>query len=217
MPRYYSKRRVLRKVLRRRRQRSNLVRSRISKFVPQLHRFKRSYYKQGAVSSDPSNDTPFTVAPAISLLPNYADFTQLFDQYRIDKLKVTLYPRQNVTNGEFPSPTTDTVQSCQVFSVIDYDDGNPLSGLTAAMQYQNLKTTRGLKVHSRSWTPAVEIQAMTQGTASGTMVKFRPWLDAATPNVAHNGMKIILQNTGGFAPITYDMKIDFWLSCKQVR
>lgn len=217
MPRYVSRRKAYRRVMRRRRQRSNLVRSRISKFVPQLHRFKRSYYKVAAISSDPANDIPFTQAPAISALTNYTDFTQLFDQYRIDKLRVTLYPRQTVTNGEFPSPTTDTVQSCQVFSVIDYDDGNPLSGLTAAMQYQNLKTTRGLKIHSRTWTPAVEIQAMTQGTPNGTMVKFRPWLDAATPNVAHNGVKFLLQSTGGFAPITYDMKVDFWISCKQVR
>lgn len=185
--------------------------------APQLHRFKRTYYKEGAFASDPSNDNTLTVAPALSLLPNYTDFTQLFDQYRIDKLRVTLYPRQNVTNGTFPSPTTDTVQSCQLFSVIDYDDGNPLSGLVSAMQYQNLKTTRGLKVHSRIWTPAVEIQTLNQGTASGTMVKFRPWLDAATPAVQHNAMKIIAQNTAGFAPITYDMKIEYWISCKQVR
>jgi len=49
------------------------------------------------------------------------------------------------------------------------------------------------------------------------MVKKSPWLDATNALVWHNGIKLAFQNTVGFAPVTYDMKVDMWISCKNVR
>lgn len=192
-------------------------RSRIGYAQSTIHNFKRSYYKEGAFASDPTNDTFQGLVFSLQNLPQYTDFTTLFDQYRINKIKMTLYPRQNVTNGTFPSPTTDAVQSCQVFSVIDMDDGTAPVGLDTLLQYQNLKTTRGLRQHSRTFKPGVEIAQTNNGTLAGSMVKKSPWLDATNALVWHNAVKLAFQNTGGFAPITYDMKVDMWISCKNVR
>lgn len=182
-----------------------------------VHKFKRSFYKEGVFASDPGSDQFLGQTYSLNQLPSYTDFTALFDQYRVDKIRVTFYPRQNVTNGTFPSPTNDTVQSCQVFSVIDYDDGTAPTALTDILQYQNLKTTRGLRVHSRTFKPGVEIAQTNNGTIAGSMVKKSPWLDCTVASVWHNGLKLVAQNTGGFAPITYDMKVDMWISCKNVR
>lgn len=207
------RRRVLKAKARRRR----AAKARLGYSQKTVHRFKRSYYKEGALASDPGSDQFGGFTYSLNSLPNYTDFTTLFDQYRVDKIRVTFYPRQNVTNGTFPSPTTDTVQSCQVFSVVDLDDGNAPTSLNDVLQYQNLKTTRGLQVHSRTFKPGVEIAQTNNGTLAGSMVKMSPWLDCTVASVWHNGLKVVLQNTGGFAPITYDMKVDMWISCKNVR
>lgn len=217
MPRGISGYKLRMKAMKAKARRRRAGKARLGYAQSTVHRFKRSFYKEGALASDPTNDQFGGFVYSLQNLPSYTDFTTLFDQYRIDKIRVTFYPRQNVTNGTFPSPTNDTVQSCQVFSVVDYDDGTAPTALDQLLQYQNLKTTRGLQVHSRTFKPGVEIAQTNNGTLAGSMVKKSPWLDATNALVWHNAIKVCLQNTGGFAPITYDMKVDMWISCKNVR
>lgn len=194
-----------------------IARGRLGRSQMTVHRFKRSFYKAGAFASDPSSDVLIGFVGQLNSLPSYTDFVNLFDQYRIDKLRVTLYPRQNVTNGNFQPPMNDTIQSCQVFSVVDYDDGNAPTSIDQLCQYQNMKTTRGLRVHSRVWKPTVDITATNGGAPGGTYLRTSPWLDLNFAAQWHNGLKIVFQNTGGFSGVVYDMKVDYYLSMKNVR
>lgn len=165
------------------------------------------------LSSHPQTPTTYwSYAFKLNDLPNYQEFQSLYDLFRVNKVKVTIVPNfTGLDGGSIPLGAQDLlgVQGTNsywwfsgmpnIHSVIDYDSISLVDNLPDLMQYSTYRMTRGNRMHSRYWTPAVimgtESECDPDGTVARTptMQKFKPWLDTATGHcVPHYGMKLAI-------------------------
>lgn len=185
--------------------------------IPQpIQYFKRTQYLSENTLSSNTADVFFNHFFTLSQVPDSTDFTNLYDQYCIKAVKITLIPRGNVADISVPGSYNG--QSVGVFSVIDYDDTNLLTSIQKACEYPNMKMTRSHQQHSRYFKPRFNLNGVTnQGTGTvDTTMNTRGWLDCNRINVPHFGIKFALQQTPN-VPQVYDVKIDYYLAFKNVR
>ncbi len=127
--------------------------------------------------------TPASYAFQVSSLSNSSTLSSLFDQYRIKMIEFITYPRVGAAFTTSGNPGRLT-------SVIDYDDTSNLATEAAAMEYQSALTSSGLDGHYRRFVPHVAY-----ATYSGAFTSYgnatSPWIDAASPNVDHYGVKLL--------------------------
>lgn len=181
--------------------------------------FKRSVYFSGNLVTSITADTFISKFFTLNEVPNRSEFTSLYDQYRINGVKITWIPRGNVADIA-PTGTAGVFQgqSTGVFSAIDYDDATVPTSINQLNEYQNCKMTRATQMHSRYLKPRINLQGTTnQGTgATGATFNTRGWLDCTQDNVPHFGVKYAFQQSVNYA-MTYDLKVDYYLAFKNVR
>jgi hypothetical protein len=142
----------------------------------------------------------FTLASNVA---NYAAYTAIFDEYKIDEIEVWINPNPVST---LAASTTRGLYS----SAVDYDDANTPATISTVSDKQNQLTTTIDESHYHKWTPKFAV-----GTYSGTFVSFGSstgWLDCASPNVQHYGLKLAFSQTAGgvqFVSLTVRMTISF--------
>lgn len=146
--------------------------------------------------------TKILYSGSISLdqLPNYTEFTNLFDQYRINLLKFNIVPTVN-SNTEF-SGTNPHLVLPEIWSVIDYDGTYP-STFSAMSERQNCKKTRGSTVHKRIYKPTVLDEVYITASTYGFSPKRKQWISTVNPNVPHFGSIAIIGFPGGNLPSGY--------------
>lgn len=143
----------------------------------------------------------------LSDLPNASEFTQLYDQYQIKGVKITLIPRYTDVNvGQTQG---------NVWSVLDYDDSNVPTSIDTLMQYQNVKRTRMNQIHSRYLKPAVSKEVYATGIATSYSMAKNTWMDAANDSVEHYGIKMWFDTRQVLT--TIDVQLKFYLAFKNVR
>lgn len=145
----------------------------------------------------------------LSQLPNYTEFTALYDQYMIKAVKISLIPK-------YTEVALGSTTQGNMWSVVDYDDATPPPNIDTILQYQNLKRTRMSQVHSRYLKPAVSSEVYATGLASSYSPKKNVWLDATTAQVEHYGVKFWF-DARGTQPVTFDMQVKYYLAFKNVR
>lgn len=162
---------------------------------------------------------PTTWAYAFQLadLPNVSEFVNLFDQYRVNKLKVMIVPnftgldagflpfgndgRQALT--PFPNDPLNWKQVVwpnglpNIHSVIDYDSA-AVNDLSQLMQHRTYRMTRGNRIHTRYWTPAVSLgtncSTSQNSVTEPTAQKFKQWLGTDATCVPHYGIKLLIDS-----------------------
>lgn len=120
-------------------------------------------------------------------IPNIAEYTALFDSYRIRKVEISMYYNSN-SSSLGPQTSMPTISM-----VNDYDDANSTS-LSSLQQYDSYRviqfgnnSNNGLVKHQLY--PKVETVV---NTSSGTQLSLqmsRPWIDCATSNAIYYGVK----------------------------
>jgi len=173
-----------------------------------VHKFKRSVFYSGSFAGSTITDTFGGIRFRLVDVPGSAEFTSLFDQYKITGVKVSFLPRGNV--GE-----VGTNQGIvKFFTAIDYDDITALTSINDLLQYENAKTTRSTQDHSRFLRPKVAALAYQSSVGNAYMPR-TGWIDCNNTTVEHYGIKWALQQL----PVgsqTFDVKIDYYLSFKNV-
>lgn len=185
-----------------------------------VQHFKRSVYLAGNIVSSVTSDTFGALSFTLSQVPNNVEFTSLYDQYRINGIKWTLIPRGNIADIT-PTGTAGVFQgqSTGVFTALDYDDATTPTSVNQLMEYQNVKMTRAHQMHSRYFKPRYNLAGVENlGTGLITNIKNTKagWLDCDKITVPHFGIKYCLQQNVNYA-LQYDVKVDFYLSFKNVR
>lgn len=160
----------------------------------------------------------------LSDLPNYTEFSALFDFYRIDKVIVKFFPQVTVGNlGNNLTSTSVLSKVPRIVSVIDYDDSTALTNLNDAYQYQNMKQGLMTRQHNRVITPKVSTTVYKTAITSGYSVpKTGMWIDCTDADVPHYGLKIGIEQSGINGVPPGDMfrmtpVITFKMSFRQVR
>jgi len=140
----------------------------------------------GTISSSTSAEVFGSVTFALSSLPDYTEFTALFDCYRIVGVKVCFYPA-------FLDTTATTIYP-PLYTVIDYDDASSLT--TAAMgEYDSCQVVQTGQFFERSLVPRTAVAAYS-GTFTSFGQKALMWLDCGSPSVVHYGLKYGLDISG---------------------
>lgn len=167
---------------------------------------------------------------SLDSLPNSTEFTTLFDSYRIVKVKqVFMY---TATSSEQPDAVaSETLVGHMIpymYSILDYDDGTPVSFPAGATkydeydQYPNGKTRRLDRVFTRTFKPRCteSIYAGAVSTAYG-LAPSKTWIDCSRADVQYYGHKwAIDKHTAGGTndPLGYlYIKTTVWLQFKGIR
>jgi len=126
----------------------------------------------------------FTLAQNV---PNYASYTSVFDEYKIDFVEVWVTPPGL-------APVASTVRG-QYSTAVDYDDSNTPSTIATVSDKQNSLTTTIDSAHYHKWVPRFAV-----GAYSGTFASYASetgWIDCGSPNVQHYGLKTAFSPTAG--------------------
>lgn len=172
--------------------------------------FTRTTYSQGVFvippATGPAGGSLFF---SLNQLLNPTDFTNLYDQYQIKAVKVSLIPRYTEASA------VNSQNIGNFHSVLDYDDAAPPAALLPLLQYQNLKRTRTNQIHTRYLKPALANEVFNSGITTGYGPKKNVWLDCNSDSVEHYGMKWFCD--GSVAGVTYDLSVKYYLAFKNVR
>lgn len=173
-----------------------------------LHQFKRSVYVPSYVVTSAGVDTAFKLEATIADLPNFSEFTSLYDQIRISGISVKFIPRFNVAAVGTSAPPS------QLMTCLDYDGNGPTT-VSGIQQYPNLKVTRGLYPHKRYFKPAILTAAYQTATGSAYVPKWGQFIDAASTTTVHYGLYGMIPDTG--TALSYDLEATYYIQCKNVR
>lgn len=137
-----------------------------------------------------------TVASTFAV-PNYTEFTNLFDQYCIKKVEVSVLPSftnagpnallQNMLPWIIHANDYDNVSSTGSTSLMQYS-GAKFTQLTGQMVHVNSKSLRTLKPQA-----AVSIARVTGSVGQAPMDDV--WISTDNPNVQHFGLKMALDDS----------------------
>lgn len=233
MPRRYVRRR---NVFRRKRRTTRYPRPALKyrrKRIARIYHFKRTtatipFVGQGDVRTltQTANTQHHAAEFMLNQLPNYTEFTNLYDQYKITKIVCKLIPMLN-GNGNVPVAyaQTDTVSSPSnpglLISVLDYDDATPLSLIGDYLQYQNVRKQPAImnRTHTRVIVPRVRKNVLQGGGGDMPAMIGKPgWIDCQYANIPHYGLKLFLDtHTGGAFAQTYQLMTTFYVKFKNVR
>lgn len=205
--RFSRRRRFARRSRRFRRKPFNRRSHKFTRLSP-IYRFKRSVYLGNFVLAMGTQFTGFGLEFHLTDLPNSAEFQNLFDQYRIRKVKLRWIPQATVANPGIIGANNGP----DFYYTADYDDSTPPSSRDQMMQEQGVKIRYGV---SRPFTYLISPRAanLVYGGALATdayaMARKSQWLDVAYPAVPHYGIKFGMWNTGGLTS-TADYNIDLY-------
>lgn len=193
-----------------RRRRLNML-SNYRRIKQPVQYFTRQRYVTSFIVVPPgAGATGFATSFKLNDLVNSSEFTQLYDQYMIKGIKVSLIPRYS-QNPSAPVPA----QGGNVWSVLDYDDVTAPTTIDTLMQYQNVKRTRTHMVHSRYFKPAVAAEIFNTGLTTNYNPKKNVWLDCNLDTTEHYGIKWWVDQTN--AGVTLDLQVKMYLAFKNVR
>lgn len=138
------------------------------------------------VRTEYSNGSTFDTA-----INGASDFQNLFDQWKIERVDMIAYFNQ--TNQTLQPNTVNTYTMPIIRLVTDYDntDVSTTEPVTEYPQCRTYQTGMSRSIKHTVYYPGVNIDAQIDTNPSlPAMVKRSPWLDTATPEVAHYGIKV---------------------------
>jgi len=119
-------------------------------------------------------------------LPDNANYSGAFDQYRITKIEYFLKPTcQKGTTSVATSPFAF------LYFLHDYDDATNLATVNAALSYANTVILGPGESHARTIRPhcAMAMTTSAAGAITGAGNAPSPWIDSSSTSVVHYGVK----------------------------
>lgn len=149
---------------------------------------------------------------------NPSDFTNLYDQYRINKIQLFLEPTANQIN----QPVALPVQR-KICVVHDYTDAFPLTQEDDYLEYSNCKRYNSIRNNAIKLTLYPKIKNVVEnvgGSANAytSMNSNRVWLDIQEDEVPHFGLKVFIPaNISQVGSLVFRVRAKFWLSLRQSK
>jgi len=150
----------------------------LSKRVPDVHRFvRRDFIPIEAGSTGVAQGMALTFS--LDQLPNYTDFTNLFDHYSIDRIDLVAIPGVN---------------PAQIYSAPDFDDAVVPTGVADLLERQNCTVQVAGTTSYQQWRRSiVPRMPMESGTSAGPqLAPVGTPVDTADPSVTYFGFKLWL-------------------------
>ena len=151
-----------------------------------------------AAASDLGHAFPF----GLSLLPNYSEFTNLFDRYRIRQVDIRIVLAQKNSNGVSPT----------IWAYMDDDDASIPVSKAAVLERQSVRPFTFSDAKS-VYSVSIQPRWLLDGTSKAALAPRDMWIDMSTPAVSHYGLKLWAENYNTDAVITLDATIHFECQC----
>jgi len=182
-------------------------------------------FTSDATAGNPSYGT-LTYHCRLDDVVNYLEFTNLYDQYKIDKIKIKFMPYCNTvsTGGAVSNTQGQTGIFCH--SIIDYDDSAVASipaseaGIDQLRQHNTYKMTNILnKPLSRTFIPRCNTAVSNNTNTLAQKNEAFGWMDANSPDVAGYGFKCVFENISAGSALQLYVKptITYFMSFRQPR
>lgn len=212
MPKRVYRRRQFRRVPKRRTFRKRKF---ISKVKSGVHYFKRSY-----ITSQNTYDWPTINTNGwdffLSQLPNYTEFTNLYNEYKIARVKVKfIYSANNQ-----PVTTLANITALPtIYTAVDTNDSVAPTAVSDLLQYKTFKAHRADKPFSVYFKPNYAVAAY-----SGAFTSYAAsagWIDTSSVNVKHYGLKWIIDpmfySTGTNVTGRLQTILTYYIKCRGVK
>jgi len=136
----------------------------------------------------------------LGYMPNYTEFTALFDQYRLVKVYVKFIPLQTESAYGSTVPANG-----YIITSTDEDDANAHTSRDAALSCQTHQINGVCEEFTRVVYPRAAA-AVYSGAVSTSYAQTAPdtWFDAANVNTSFYGLKDWVENPGG-GPVAWNV------------
>jgi len=185
-----------------------------------LHRYTRMEAQDGGAFRSLScnfgatgwNATALTFD--LSRVTDYAEFTSLYDNYKITGVKVSFDYTPDVLPA---SPVGDTFVP-KIWCVRDYNDAATpnIDDMTQSTRVKVFRLFPG-KTYSIFLRPAVLQQVYKSVVSSGNVPKWNQWIDCNDYAVPHYGLKLVTQGFPSVNMGSVSLRIKYYLKFKNVR
>lgn len=152
-------------------------------------------------------------------ITNYTYYAQLWDQYRINYVKVEFIPvlTQTVNRpyDDTTTPNLNTVMPC-LFAVIDRDDSNTASSAEIKSR-QGHRVVKAIQPMKWSFSPST-LTPVYAGSVSAFGYKVnlnKQWLDMGNTGVVHFGLKYALETQSPKNAYVYRIRKTFYISLRK--
>lgn len=194
---------------------------------PQLrvHSFKRKMaYPSVTISSGTTGYFAAAYTFALDDLPNYTEFTSLFDRFMISYVKIHIVNR-SVNLSQIESYNNAALGFPEIVYCVDNDDNTAPAASAAGMNtirergkakgFLYSSTRRSCSIGLR---PAV-LSNMYEGVAATAYSpQWRKWISTTDYATPHYGLKYVIRvpfNTGVMpGDVTFDVFATYWFKCK---
>lgn len=156
-------------------------------------------------------------------MPNFNDFTSLFDRYRITHVQLSFYlaysPDSGVANTDVNNTGMATMSMHPILYLIkDYDDSNVPTSMDVIREHNKVAVfpLSADKITKYNVKPAVNSIVYRSTTSSSYTPAWKQWIDMVTTDTPHYGVKYGVENF--FGKYQYiRVRAKFWFECKDVR
>lgn len=173
-----------------------------------------------------SNQAPVYL-PSAGDLPNFSEFTALYDEYKINKIKLNFECLFNGRDMNSTNPTSGTASLLgslkRIRVVRDYNDNTALASENSAFEYQNCRSYavgKSFKIVLYPRLLTINYRSAVSSSYTSTKPKYIDTTDTATP---HYGLKFFLPsctsdiNDGNLNKQLYTCRATYFFSCKNVK
>lgn len=148
-------------------------------------------------------------------LPNFSEFQNLFDQYRISYVQLKFYLR--LDPGAFAA--TSAVYP-RIYWAPDYDDSATLTMAEMRQHFRMkeaaLHPNRPIVMGIRPATLGLTYVSGVPGSLYSYAPKWKQWLDMGSPDIPHYCMKFNIQNMTD-TNYRVDVEARYWIQCRGTR
>jgi hypothetical protein len=197
------------------------------------HRFCVKHYNENLFSNSwtapagitDTNEDFRSIQFRLNQLINSTKLTVLYDQYRIDKVKIQIMPQSTESYEVRNAGGAVSIFPGIIYIVEDFDDVTPATTMDEMVCRKNSKRAVLDKPVTYSIRPMVAVSEIDGVTSNTFRVPTKPqWIDCNAPNIDHLGFKICIQNSFSSQStlpanieVVYPGITTFWISMRTPR
>jgi len=197
--------------------RTGITRSLITRRNP-TYSFKRKAFVESLAVVYGGGDILGAYTFSLSKLPNYTEFTALFDRYRINGVLIEFMPAVDSFSTQ-PGVSMTAFALPQVRTIIDHTEDGAPANFNEMYQYKNCKMTQGNRIHKRFLKPAVLTSAFETAVSTAYIPKWKQWITTDDPTTPHYCIKygINALPSAAMGTLYYRVYTTYYFQCKDLK
>jgi len=193
--------------------RKQMIKPKMNGIVKQpVHYFTR-FQDGGTITASGGTETFGVLYWDLASIPGFAEFTALYDFYKINAVQVRFLPISDNTYSD----SSILQASNRLITVIDYNDRTVPTSLNDLRQYSNCKVSPFNRIHKRFLHPKPLI-TMDEDSSSGGVYGIGqagrpPWIATTSNQCEYYGIKYGIEHPSS-SSILYKVEYKLYLSFK---